>query len=58
VYEESLAGRGAGIREARPAIELVFAVNQADLTSPAAQQRHPLLAQTNATGPVLRRRAA
>lgn len=31
VYEEILAGRGAGIRDARPAIELVHAINRLEL---------------------------
>ena len=31
VYEEVLAGRGAGIEEARPAIELVHSINQSDV---------------------------
>ena len=40
VYELTLAGRGFGITEARPAIELVHAVRGASL-SPATTEAHP-----------------
>ena len=42
VYREILAGRGHGIEDARPGIELVYAVNHADVV--AGRQVHPLLA--------------
>jgi UDP-N-acetyl-2-amino-2-deoxyglucuronate dehydrogenase len=42
VYEEILAGRGTGIREARPAIELVHSINRSEL-SPADGDAHPLV---------------
>lgn len=41
VYQEILAGRGTGIREARPAIDLVHSINKADLES-NAYDTHPL----------------
>lgn len=44
VYEQILAGNGAGIRDARPAIELVHAINQADLT-PNSGPGHPMTSQ-------------
>lgn len=42
-YAEILAGRGFGIDEARPSIELVHAIRHAPVT-PAALDSHPLLA--------------
>lgn len=43
VYREILAGRGAGINDARPAIELVHALNNCD-TAPSYGRCHPFLA--------------
>jgi UDP-N-acetyl-2-amino-2-deoxyglucuronate dehydrogenase len=37
VYEEILAGRGTGVQDARPAIELVYAINQAEVSSDLRQ---------------------
>ena len=42
VYEESLAGRGFGIAEARPSIELVYALRTAPIAAPGADA-HPLV---------------
>ncbi len=42
VYEETLAGRGFGIAEARPSIELTYAIRTAPL-SPKGDCIHPLL---------------
>ncbi len=42
VYEETLAGRGFGIAEARPSIELTYAIRTAPL-SPKDECVHPLL---------------
>ena len=47
VYREILAGRGAGIDDARPAIELVFALNNCD-TVPHPECYHPFLETTRA----------
>jgi len=47
VYREILAGRGAGIDEARPAIDLVFALNNAD-TVAHPECYHPFLETTRA----------
>ena len=46
VYEEILAGRGAGIQDARPAIELVHSINQSGVTSNLADA-HPLIAKAS-----------
>lgn len=45
VYEEILAGRGAGIRDARPAIELVHSINYADV-EPGWQDLQPFVVQS------------
>jgi UDP-N-acetyl-2-amino-2-deoxyglucuronate dehydrogenase len=42
-YEEILAGRGCGIKDTRPAIELVHRIRSAAI-SPAVEAPHPLLA--------------
>jgi UDP-N-acetyl-2-amino-2-deoxyglucuronate dehydrogenase len=42
VYEETLAGRGFGIEDARPSIELVHAIRTATVTSPSGVG-HPWL---------------
>ena len=43
VYEEILAGRGTGISDARPAIELVHSINRSDLEN-TLQGAHPMVA--------------
>jgi len=45
VYQEILAGRGARISDARPAIEAVFEVNQSSLCD-HSQHWHPQLQRT------------
>jgi len=47
VYREILAGRGAGLEDARPAIELVFALNNCD-TVAHPECYHPFLETTRA----------
>jgi UDP-N-acetyl-2-amino-2-deoxyglucuronate dehydrogenase len=47
VYREILAGRGAGLDDARPAIELVFALNNCD-TVAHPECYHPFLETTRA----------
>lgn len=42
VYEETLAGRGFGIAEARPSISLTYAIRTAPI-SPKDEMAHPLL---------------
>jgi UDP-N-acetyl-2-amino-2-deoxyglucuronate dehydrogenase len=42
IYEETLAGRGFGIAEARPSIELTYAIRIAPI-SPMDECAHPLL---------------
>ncbi len=42
VYEETLAGRGFGVQEARPSIELTYAIRSAPL-SPLDDTAHPFL---------------
>ena len=44
VYEEILAGRGTGIADTRPAIELVHGINQSETVS-AGATAHPLLSR-------------
>jgi UDP-N-acetyl-2-amino-2-deoxyglucuronate dehydrogenase len=42
VYEETLAGRGFGIKNARPSVELTYAIRAAEI-SPKDELVHPLL---------------
>jgi UDP-N-acetyl-2-amino-2-deoxyglucuronate dehydrogenase len=49
VYEEILAGRGTGIGEARPAIELVHAINRSDIEL-SLSGAHPLVSQVSSFG--------
>jgi len=42
VYEETLAGRGFGIKDARPSIQLTYAIRTAEI-SPKDDLVHPLL---------------
>jgi UDP-N-acetyl-2-amino-2-deoxyglucuronate dehydrogenase len=42
VYEETLAGRGFGIKDARPSIDLTYSIRTADI-SPKDEFAHPLL---------------
>ena len=44
VYEDVLAGGGYGIEDARPSIELAYAIRTAELTKPVADAAHPWLA--------------
>lgn len=46
VYQEILAGRGTGISDARPAIELVHGVNRSEIEN-SLQGAHPFVAQTS-----------
>jgi UDP-N-acetyl-2-amino-2-deoxyglucuronate dehydrogenase len=46
VYEEVLAGRGAGIADARPSIELAYRLREAPLAAPAEAAGHPMLMRT------------
>jgi len=46
VYEEVLAGRGFRIADARPSVELTHRIRRADITTPDAALRHPLLAKS------------
>jgi UDP-N-acetyl-2-amino-2-deoxyglucuronate dehydrogenase len=48
VYEEILAGRGVGITEARPSIELVHQINQSDVQW-SLRDAHPLVARASKT---------
>lgn len=50
VYEEILAGRGTGIQDARPAIDLVHSINHADLTA-SLTDAHPLVSCTSPASP-------
>jgi UDP-N-acetyl-2-amino-2-deoxyglucuronate dehydrogenase len=42
VYEETMAGRGFGISDARPSIELTYAIRTAEI-SPKDNLIHPIL---------------
>ncbi|MGI9427187.1 MAG: Gfo/Idh/MocA family protein [Bythopirellula sp.] len=44
VYEEILAGRGTGVRDARPAIELAHSINSSN-TESSLTEAHPFVAQ-------------
>jgi UDP-N-acetyl-2-amino-2-deoxyglucuronate dehydrogenase len=43
VYREILAGRGFGVEDARPSIELVHDLRRAPVVTTASDRRHPLL---------------
>ncbi len=43
VYQDILAGRGFGLEDARPSIELVSRLRSAEAKTPIAVHRHPLL---------------
>ncbi|MCA9575424.1 MAG: Gfo/Idh/MocA family oxidoreductase [Polyangiales bacterium] len=43
VYREVLAGRGYGIEDARPSIELSYKLRTAELTTPHVERSHPQL---------------
>jgi UDP-N-acetyl-2-amino-2-deoxyglucuronate dehydrogenase len=57
VYEEILAGRGTGIRDARPAIKLVHDISQADVEW-SLQDAHPYVAKSTAPSSWKRRTTA
>lgn len=46
IYEEVLAGRGTGISDARPAIEMAYAINRSE-TERNLTEAHPLVAQVS-----------
>ncbi len=46
VYEEILAGRGTGIREARPSIEIAHSINKSD-TEASLADAHPLVSRVS-----------
>ena len=46
VYREILAGRGTGIADARPAVEMVHAINQSD-SQFSLHEAHPLVSQVS-----------
>lgn len=56
VYEEALAGRSPGIRDAQPAIELVYAINQSEVVS-SHGNGHPFLRKTSVPSTPLRKAA-
>lgn len=49
VYEEILAGRGTGIQETRPAIELAHAINRSDVTT-SISECHPYVTESPSIG--------
>jgi UDP-N-acetyl-2-amino-2-deoxyglucuronate dehydrogenase len=50
VYEEVLAGRGFGIDEARPSIELTSAMRRSPTVAAAPERRHPCLTRGSDRG--------
>lgn len=58
VYEEVLAGRGARIGDARPAIEQVYQINQMDVVEAGSQGHHMLSSGTRTFIETPRRAAA
>ena len=47
VYQEVLAGRGFGIDQARPSIELTAAIRHTDVSPAAQHERHPQVEQVS-----------
>jgi UDP-N-acetyl-2-amino-2-deoxyglucuronate dehydrogenase len=45
-YREILAGRGFGLNDAKPSVELVYALRAAPTVAAHPERAHPLLAQT------------
>ena len=45
IYEDILAGRGFGIDEARPSIEITSAIRRSDVRPARAERRHPQLTE-------------
>lgn len=50
-YREILAGRGFGLNDAKPSVELVYALRSAPIVTAHAERAHPLLAQTLRAAP-------
>jgi UDP-N-acetyl-2-amino-2-deoxyglucuronate dehydrogenase len=50
-YREILAGRGFGLADARPSVELVYALRSAEATLAYPERAHPLLKQTLTAAP-------
>jgi len=46
VYEAALQGEGFGIRDARPSIELVYAIRTAEPRKPQSGEAHPMVVRT------------
>ena len=51
-YREILAGRGFGLNDAKPSVELVYALRAAPSVAAHAERAHPLLAQTLVAAPL------
>ena len=51
VYREILAGRGFGIDDARPSIDLSYQLRTAELTTPSSERAHPQLRGAPDKGP-------
>jgi UDP-N-acetyl-2-amino-2-deoxyglucuronate dehydrogenase len=50
VYREILAGRGFGLSDAKPSVELVYALRSAEAVGPGSRA-HPMLARARASSP-------
>jgi UDP-N-acetyl-2-amino-2-deoxyglucuronate dehydrogenase len=51
-YREILEGRGFGLADAKPSVELVYALRAAPVIVPHPERAHPLLARANAAEPL------
>ena len=51
-YKEILAGRGFGLADAKPSVELVYALRSANIVQ-RPEREHPMLARARSAGPVV-----
>ncbi|MET0389259.1 MAG: Gfo/Idh/MocA family oxidoreductase [Polyangiales bacterium] len=51
-YREILAGRGFGLADAKPSVELVYGLRSAPVVSSLPEREHPLLLQVRETEPL------
>lgn len=43
LYQETLEGRGCGIAEARPSIELMYRIRKSEISAPGSAGAHPMV---------------
>jgi len=51
-YRQILAGRGFGLADAKPSVELVYALRSAPIVVPAPEREHPYLARARERAPL------